>query len=430
MKAYYRYFLPMALFATILVGSGIGLTWLGVKDAFYKVSPITAILPAIIVGWCLYKGTTAQKIHAFIEGVRHRDIITMCLIFLLAGGFAEITKQLGCMDAVVNTVLSYMPPKGLLISIFLLSAIVSTAIGTSVGTIAAITPIVMSLSMHAHLNLAISMATVVSGAMFGDNLSLISDTTLAAVLSQNANMRQKLALNAKVACVASLFTVLILMCHAVPVTTSMTHHGSFALITPYIFLMILALLGVHVLITLTVSIAFAGILGIMLHKVNLLAWSQYLNQGFSNMHTIMVLSLLIGGLSGLSGHDFAQETARRLTAWMAKKRVGARTAQLIIAKMVSMFDILFANNTIAIMMSGDIAKQIASQHCIPSAYSAAWLDIFSCVFQGILPYGAQILLASSVANLSPLSVVPHVYYCYALGVVAILHIIFIKIKTV
>lgn len=201
------------------------------------------------------------------------------------------------------------------------------------------------------------------------------------------------------------------------------------LITPYIVLMLLAIFGVNVFVALSVSISFAGIIGLISkHDYNILIFSQDLNKGFADMNEIMLLSLMVGGLSGLAGKNFSKETADKLSIWISKRKAGDKLLQLIIAKMVSIFDILLANNTIAIIFTGEIAREIVKKHKIPPHYSAAWLDIFSCVFQGIIPYGAQMLLASTIAGISPLAVMPHVYYCYVLGFIAIMHIIFIKIK--
>ena len=201
---------------------------------------------------------------------------------------------------------------------------------------------------------------------------------------------------------------------------------SFLLITPYIVLMILAIGGVNVFVALSTSILFAGIIGIIVNNdYNILIFSQYLNKGFAEMNEIMLLSLMVGGLSGLAGKNFSRETADKLSSWISKRNAGDKMLQLIIATLVRIFDILLANNTIAIIFTGEIAREIIKKHKIPPHYSAAWLDIFSCVFQGIIPYGAQILLASTIAGISPLAIVPHVYLCYILGAVAI---IFIAVK--
>jgi len=427
--SYVVHFIPIVVFILIFVGSGVYFSILGTPNAFYQLSPVTAVIPAIALGWLLHKGTTQQKMHDFLDGVRHRDIITMCIIFLLAGAFSKVTNHIGSVDATVNMALSLIPSEFLLIGIFLVSAFISTAIGTSMGTIATIAPIAAGLSVQADFLPALSVATVVGGAMFGDNLSIISDTTIAAVMSQEADMKKKLTLNAKVAVVSSLITIAILLIKTDVQLFVEAKEYSFLLITPYIVLMILAIGGVNVFVALSTSILFAGIIGIIVNNdYNILIFSQDLNKGFAEMNEIMLLSLMVGGLSGLAGKNFSRETADKLSSWISKRNAGDKMLQLIIAKLVSIFDILLANNTIAIIFTGEIAREIVKKHKIPPHYSAAWLDIFSCVFQGIIPYGAQILLASTIAGVSPLTVMPYVYYCYVLGFVAIMHITFIKIK--
>ena len=427
--SYIVHFIPIILFILLFVGSGVYFSILGTPNAFYQLSPITAVIPAIALGWLLHKGTTQQKMHDFLDGVRHRDIITMCIIFLLAGAFSKVTSNIGSVDATVNIALSFIPSEFLIVGIFLVSAFIATAIGTSMGTIATIAPIAAGLSIQADFSSALSVATVVGGAMFGDNLSIISDTTIAAVMSQEADMKKKLALNAKVAVVSSLITIVILLIKTDVKLFVEAKEYTLLLITPYIVLMLLAIFGVNVFVALSVSISFAGIIGLISkHDYNILIFSQDLNKGFADMNEIMLLSLMVGGLSGLAGKNFSKETADKLSIWISKRKAGDKLLQLIIAKMVSIFDILLANNTIAIIFTGEIAREIVKKHKIPPHYSAAWLDIFSCVFQGIIPYGAQMLLASTIAGISPLAVMPHVYYCYVLGFIAIMHIIFIKIK--
>lgn len=429
--SYLIHFIPILLFVSLFVGSGVYFTILDVDNAFYQLSPVTAIIPAIALGWWLHKGATQQKMHDFLDGVRHRDIITMCIIFLLAGAFSEVTKHIGSVDATVNFALSLVPSQFLLIGLFLVAAFIATSIGTSMGTIATIAPIAAALSEQAGFAPALAVATVVGGAMFGDNLSIVSDTTIAAVMSQEADMKQKLKLNAKVALVASIITILVLLLRAdIQIQVGAKEYSLF-LIAPYAILMLLAVTGVNVFISLSASIVFAGIIGFFTKAdFSFLVLSQVLNKGFDSMNEIMLLSLMVGGLSGLAGKNFTKEVADKLSAWILRKNAGARMTQLIIAKLVSLFDILLANNTIAIIFSGEIAREIAKKHRIPPHYSAAWLDIFSCVFQGIIPYGAQILLASTIAGVSPLAVVPHVYYCFVLGIVTVLHILFIKVERV
>jgi len=429
--SYFFYFIPILLFILLFVGSGVYFTVLGTPNAFYQLSPITAIIPAIAFAWALHRGTTQQKMHDFLDGVRHRDIITMCIIFLLAGAFSEVTKQIGSVDATVNFALSFIPSQFLLIGLFLVSAFVSTSIGTSMGTIATIAPIGFALSQQLGISTPLCTATVVGGAMFGDNLSIISDTTIAAVMSQEADIKQKLQLNAKIAFIASIITILFLAFKTNSQVVADTKDYNIILVIPYILLIVLAISGINVFVSLSLSIAFAGVIGISINdNFDILIFSQSLNKGFISMNEIMLLSLMVGGISGLTGKEFTQEVANRLSAWIDRKNAGPKFIQLLIAKLVSIFDILLANNTIAIIFTGEIARELAKKHKIPPHYSAAWLDIFSCVFQGLIPYGAQILLASAIAQVSPLTVVPYVYYCYVLGVVSVCYIIANKIKEV
>lgn len=423
---YIRSFLPILLFISIFVGSGVYFTFIGIKEAFYQISPIMAIIPAIALAWIMHRGKSDEKMNDFLDGFRHRDIITMCIIFLLAGAFSEITKEIGSVDASVNLALSLLSPKFLLIGIFFIAAFIATAIGTSMGTIATVAPIAVGLSSYSAFSPELAVATVVGGAMFGDNLSIISDSTIASVMSQKADPKLRLILNAKVALVASLINVVILFFSSIEGNSIEVQSYDPILVTPYIFLILVAISGANVFIALVISIMFAGFTGWICTDYTIFNLGSGMTKGFASMQEIMLLSLLVGGLSGLSGGD-SKRIAKDLGDWISRHG-SKKMAQLVIAKIVSIFDILLANNTIAIIFSGEIVREIAAKHNIPPHYSAAWLDIFSCVFQGIIPYGAQILLASIIAGVSPLSIVPHVYYCYILGVVAILHIIFIKVK--
>lgn len=429
--SYFLNFTPILLFVSLFVGSGIYFTLMDVQDAFYQLSPMVAILPPIILGWVMHKGTTQEKMHSFLDGVRHRDIITMCSIFLLAGAFSEVTKSIGSVDATVNLALTFIPSQFLLIGIFVIAAFISTAIGTSMGTIATIAPIAAGLSSQAAIDPALAIATVIGGAMFGDNLSLISDTSIAAVMSQEADMKKRFKLNAKVAGFASLITILILFAKIGTSSEVVAKDFSFLLVTPYILVTILALRGVNVLIALVIGIMFAGAIGFITDSSHgILFFSKKITTGFHSMNEIMLLSLMVGGLSGLVGSKFSKDTAVKLSNFIKKLNGGRRISQLVIGAIVSIFDILLANNVIAIIFCGEIAKDISKKYDIEPHYSAAWLDIFSCVFQGIIPYGAQILLASTIAKVSPLDIVPHVYYCYALAVSAILFICMRKERSV
>ncbi len=423
--SYLRYFSPIFLFVTLFVGAGIVFSLQGIENPFYQLSPLVAILPAIALGWAVVRGSVQEKISLFLNGLRHEDIITMCLIFLMAGAFSEVTKVIGSVESVVNLTLSLVSADLLLIGLFLTAAIISTAIGTSTGTIAAIAPIGVSLSMKAGFSPALAAGTVLGGAMFGDNLSLISDTTIASVSSQEASLPQKLKLNAKVAMIACFLTFPLLYLFQGEVSGVIDKGGdaSFWLMSPYIILIALAVSGVNVLISLFFSLIYAGGVGLILAPdFGILTFSKGVTDGFLGMHEITILSLFVGGLSGFTQKG-ATQMADHLSTWIEETKKSPRVSELLIAAKVSLFDILLANNTIAILFCGNIVRQMGKRSGLPPHVRATWLDIFSCVFQGLIPYGAQILLASSIAGISPLSIVPHVYYCYILLIVSIGYIL-------
>lgn len=421
MRTLLYHFSPLLLFISLYLGSGLYFAWHDVDMAFYQISPVVAILPALILAWYLQSGSTESTINRFLDGARHRDIITMCFIFMLAGALGVVTKHIGCVDATISLALSLVSPRFLLIGIFIAAAFISTAIGTSLGTIATIAPIAAELANLGAFPMALGMATVVGGAMFGDNLSLISDTTIAAVMSQGANWRKKLLLNSIIAGIASVITIFILF--KVHNATISLDSRPFSLIhlMPYLLLIGLAVCGVNVFTVLISSLACASAIGIYMNSYSILTLSTDIANGFASMHEITLLSLLVGGLSGLLSTGIAQ-----LQTYFSGARYRAPkpcTAQLATAWIVSLFDALIANNTIAIIFCGDIIKELTLAAQVPAHYTAAWLDIFSCVMQGIIPYSAQILLASSIGGVSPLSVSASVYYCYVLAFVAIIYII-------
>lgn len=420
----YLSFLPILLFVIIYVGTGTYCSITGIENAFYQISPTVAIIPAIVLGIFMYQGTKEQKFQAFVDGVRHKDIIMMCIVFILAGAFSSVTTAIGSIDTTVNLALNLVPPRFLLIGLFITSAFISTAVGTSMGTIATIAPIAAGLINQDVFPAGLAMGTIVGGAMFGDNLSLISDTTIASVMSQEADLKKKWLLNVKLATFAFIITVFILYFAHSSEVNIVAKEYSLILVLPYIFLIVLALTGINVFAVLLAAIIFAGMVGLLYQNYGFFAFCKDVSKGFASMHEIMLLSLLVGGLSGLAGGS-RKQLADDLGKWISAQE-SKRIAQLLIAKIVSIFDLLLANNTVAIVFSGEIAKDIARKHKIPSHYSAVWLDNFSCVFQGLIPYGAQILLASTIAGISPLEITPYVFYCFALLLVSLLYILLKK----
>ena len=417
-------FIPILLFVGIFFGSGVYYSLHGIENAFYKIPPTAAILPSLVVAWIMHKKDTKDTMHSFLNGARHPDIITMCIIFLLAGALSSVTKSIGSVESTVNFALTVTPESFLLIGVFVTSALISTAIGTSMGTIAALASLVTELAKNGAFPIELGAATLVGGAMFGDNMSIISDTTIASIASQKANLKEKLKLNIKVALVAAFFTITILSFAKAPEIDIIDRPYSLILITPYLFLILFATLGINVFIVLVISLGFSGIIGIIYGEYSIMLFAQNISEGFHDMHEIMLLSILIGALSGLSNQN-SKEFAEKISK-LLPKNAGKKAAEILIAVLVSLFDILLANNVVAIIFSGEIAKAIAAKYKIKPHESAAWLDIFSCVIQGIIPYGAQILLVCAVAHISPLSVIGQVYYCYILGATTIAFILLRK----
>ncbi|OJU73248.1 MAG: hypothetical protein BGO07_03730 [Alphaproteobacteria bacterium 40-19] len=406
--------LPLGVFASIFLGSGVYFSVQGISNAFYQISPLVAILPAIGLGLFL---SGKNKLENFLKGAGHGDIMAMCFIFLLAGAFGAITKTIGSIQAVVDVCLWAIPGRFLLITIFIIAALISTFIGTSMGTIAAVGPMALALGQQASLSKVLVSATVVGGAMFGDNLSFISDTTIAAVNSQKASAHEKLRLNIKVALAAAMLTIFVLGQYSYTAyEVDSAKVFSWSLLIPYVALFTLALCQIEVFSSLLISLVIAVFVGIG-HHFSIVTLCQSLAKGFGDMHEILILSLAIGGLAGLLQSSF-------FTKSWTMKTTNSILGQLYIGFIVSVMDLLLANNVIAILMSSETSTQIRQQCQISSARVATWLDTFSCVFQGLIPYGAQLLLISSLAKISPFAIVPHVYYCYILAAVALVFILF------
>lgn len=418
---FFIHFLPLLLFIFIYVGSGIYFSFLMMPNAFYQISPTVALIPAIALAWFLYKKNTISPNESFIEGARNPDILTMCIIFLLSGGFSSVTKAIGSVDAMVNLLLSIFPQQYLLLAIFFTSAIISIAIGSSMGTIATLGPIAARLIECAHLTGPLTIATVVGGAMFGDNLSLISDTTIAAVQTQKADPQKKFYLNAKIALIAGIITIIILLLHNVPHFIIEDSSYQIILILPYLSLFLLSLYGIHPFKSLFFSLCIAYFIQYFNFNYTILQFSKDIARGFSQMHDITILSIGIGGLLGLL-KEHIENFSTYIISIIQEKNNSRKIAQYIIAAVVSFFDILFANNTIAIIFSGNLGYTISQKYKIENYKIATILDIFSCGLQGILPYGAQILLASSLSGISPLKIIPHVYYCFLLLLIGIIYI--------
>lgn len=423
--------LPIGLFLTLFIGSGVYLTFQGVEYAFYKVSASVAILPALAFAVLLGRRSFTDNIQVFLEGVREKNIITMCMIYLLAGAYIEVLKGIGGVEATAHLALQFIPQEATLPGIFLIGAFVSTAIGTSMGTIAALSPIALGIAQSLGINPALMAGAVISGAMFGDNLSMISDTTIAATQIHPCSLKNKFRINLGIALGPMVLTLLIYALsadvYAQEVQEVLAPRLTFSF--PYFVVLVLALLGINIFIVLSLGLLVGGIIGLAFApQYTFLTLAKNIFEGYTSMNEILILSLLIGGLSELAkdqgGIRFLIHMTDGFIAKWATKAKGSRVCEGAVSAIVSFCDICTANNTVAIILSGEATHEISKRYHIPFARTAALVTIFSCIFQGILPYGAQVLLAGSLAGVSPLSIIPHVYYCYFLGIGAVLAILF------
>ena len=411
---------PLLLFLALFFGAGLYFTAHGEAMGFYRLRAPVAILPAIALGAWLAWRRGLKPLETLLAGMGHSNVMLMVLIFLLAGAFATVSKAIGAVDAVVALGLGALPPALILPGLFLVASFVSLSIGTSMGTIAAVVPISIGLAEAAGLDKALVLGAVVGGAMFGDNLSIISDTTIAATRSQGAAMRDKFRENAWIALPAALATIALLAVLGDAAPVSAPEAASAWLVLPYLAVLALALLGVDVVLVLGLGLVVAGVFGYVLADgYDVISFASDIYAGFESMVEITLLSILIGGLAALIKANGGLDWLAAVIARFARGHTGRRAGEISIAALAAGGDVLTANNTVAILVGGDLARDIARRHGVTPRRAASMLDIFSCVVQGVLPYGAQILLAGSLAGLSPLLIAGNVWYCWLLALVAI-----------
>lgn len=423
--------LPLGIFLALFIGVGTYLTMQGVDFAFYQLPSPVAALPAVVIAILLSKEKLNKAIEQFIRGVGHSDIIAMCMIYLLAGAFASVAKASGGVDATVNLGLSLIPASMILPGIFVISAFIATAMGTSMGTIAAVAPVALGIAHASGMDVALTAGVVLSGAMFGDNLSIISDTTIAATRSQGCQMKDKFRENIKIALPAAIAAILLFAFNSSVTQLPETTPIEWLKVIPYITILVLAVSGVNVFVVLSIGILLAGGVGLTsIADYSFTSFGKDIYGGFGNMQEIFLLSMLIGGISELmrqqGGLAFLTQTISRVINVFSKKHQSSenlRASEFGIASLVGLTNICTANNTVAIIVSGGVARELADENGVTPRRSASLLDIFSCVIQGVLPYGAQALLLGSVFELSPLDVVAHSYYCFFLAFSAIVAII-------
>ncbi len=411
--------IPFFVFIFTFLGAGILL-----NDFYALPSPIAVVL-GIIVAFMIFKQSTESKVDTLIEGCGNSQIITMCLIYLFSGAFATVTQAMGAVDSVVNLGINNIDPEYFPLGIFLIASFLSTATGTSVGSIVALGPIAISLADKSGASMPLIAGSLLGGSMLGDNLSIISDTTIAATQSLGCEMRDKFKVNLFIALPAAIITILLLayLGFNTEVSSVVIEKGDYQLLSilPYILVIVLAVIGVNVFTTLLIGILVAGIIGFFGNDFTLLQFTQKIYEGFLSMTDIFLLSMLTGGLATLvqkaGGIDYV--------LYKIKSKIkNKKSAQMGIGALVGITNMAIANNTVSIVITGKIAKEISDEFELSPKKVATILDVFSCVIQGILPYGAQVLLILSFAKgkLALTDLISNAWYNYILLVFMIIAI--------
>lgn len=409
--------IPLLLFVLLFLGVGI------ISGDFITMPLNVAITITVIVALLMNrKETFAKKVEVFTKGAGHSNIILMMLIFILAGAFSTTAEKMGGVSSTVNLGLSLIPQNLIIVGLFIICMFVSISMGTSVGTVAAIAPVGFGFAQATDVPAALAMATVVGGAMFGDNLSMISDTTIAAVRTQKTKMSDKFKVNFKIVLPGAIITIIILffLTNGISIDHTKNYDYNLIKVIPYLLVLILALVGINVIIVLIGGTVLAGIIGLIDGSFG---WNGLLNaisKGIIGMEDIAMIALLIGGLVGIIQHNGGIDW---LLNFVRSKVKSKRGAELGIASLVSAADISTANNTISIIMAGPLAKNIADEYDVDPRKSASILDIFGGCFQGLLPYSPQVISAAGVAGISPFLMLQYSIYPILLGVCGLVAII-------
>lgn len=394
-----------------------------IVNDFYKVPITVAFLVSSCYAIAITRGLKLdQRVYQFSVGASNKNIMLMIWIFILAGAFAQSAKQMGAIDAMVNLTLHILPDNLLLAGIFIASCFISLSIGTSVGTIVALTPVATGLALKTGIDLPFMVAIVVGGSLFGDNLSFISDTTIASTKTQGCVMRDKFRVNSMIVIPAALIVLIIYIVQGVSITAPpQVQEIEWLKVIPYLVVLGTAIAGINVMIVLLLGIVSTAIIGFITGSFGIFDWFGAMGNGIIGMGELIIITLLAGGMLETirynGGIDFI---IKKLTRHVN----GKRGAELSIAALVSIANLCTANNTIAIITTGPIAKDIAGKFNLDRRKTASILDTFSCFIQGIIPYGAQLLMAAGLAKISPISIVGNLYYPFTMGTFALLAILF------
>lgn len=385
---------------------------------FYKVPITVAFMVSSIYAVIVSKGLPLKKrIDIFSSGAGTSQMMLMIWIFILAGAFANSAKVMGAIDATVNLSLMLLPANMLLAGLFLAACFISLSIGTSVGTIVALVPIAAGIADYTGMSLPMIVAVVVGGSFFGDNLSFISDTTIVATSTQECRLSDKFRVNSFIVMpVAALMLIIYLFMGIGSQVVHQIDNIDFISVIPYLVVLITAILGMNVMAVLTIGLLLTGMIGLLHGAFDFYGWMQSMGNGIMGMGELIIITIMAGGMLELIKYNGGIDY---MISMMTRHVNSKRGAELSIAALVSLVNICTANNTVAILTVGGIAKKIGDRFGVDNRKCASILDTFSCMMQGIIPYGAQLLMAGGLAALNPISIIPYLYYPFLLGIMAL-----------
>ena len=394
-----------------------------VAGDFYKVPITVAFMVSSIYAIVIAKDKPLkERVDIFSRGAGSSQMMLMIWIFLLAGAFAHSAKMMGSIDATVNLTLHLLPSQMLLAGLFLAACFISISIGTSVGTIVALTPIAVGVAQQTGTDIALMTAVVVGGSFFGDNLSFISDTTIVATSTQGCKLSDKFRVNSFIVIPAAL--VILIVYYIMGANIHAAHQTGaveWIKVIPYLIVLVTAIFGMNVMAVLTLGIVLTGCIGMLTHSFDVFGWMKSMSDGMIGMGELIIITMMAGGMLELIKHQGGIEF---IIQRMVKHIHNKRGAELCIGALAGLVNICTANNTVAIITVGGIAKQIGDRYGVDNKKAASILDTCSCFVQGLIPYGAQLLIAAGLATINPVSIIPYLFYPFAIGVATLLSILF------
>lgn len=422
--------LPILIFLIVYLGSGIYYEYINPIEGemgFYIMSVVVSFMVALVVAFLQNRSLSFDsKIHVCAQGIGDDNITTMIFIFLMAGAFSGLAQEAGGAASTANLLINILPAGFAIPGLFIIACLISMSMGTSCGTISVLTPIAVSVASSADLNLAMCVASVVGGSMFGDNLSFISDTTIAATKTQGCQMKDKFKKNIKISLPPAILTLILLIVICLKGNTAPIDHLDYNTLQaiPYFIVLIAAIAGINVFIVLGCGTILFAAVGFITSSISMNTFFSSMGSGVSGMFETIVVTILVASMGALMKEYGGFEW---ILQFIRKNFKGKKGGKFGIGILTSLMDIATANNTVAIVMAGPIAKDISNEYDISSEETASLLDIFSCIWQGIIPYGAQLLIAAGIAGISSIAIIPYLFYPFLL-LISIIVVILVSRK--